>query len=412
VGRPRKNPLLIDELVQPPSDAEMEAELEYQDFITQLGDGNISVTIHRFPKFGNVLEWRENTTLDRSTLEAIKENHGPGKYKLTFRGPTGFMGAKMVSIGADYDTKPGKNGNSNGDSEKSFLHEQLVMQQNLMTALITGMRGPDMGALLAGMGAMMTALRPAEPGKGPDPIEMFRTIMTMYEGMKNKSEKSPIEALRETAAVIKEFSTDGGKGMESGWDVVAAVGNKAIDTLGPALGALTGVRVPAVVGAQPVRPPAAAIATGLNGTVVDPATAARPAESVSPEENLLRWAKTQIAFLKQKALADKDPIFWADYLFENEEEPGCQALMYAIRRGGTFENLLVLDPEIGQNPELAAWFREAFNRVQLGLSGALDTAGNGGDPTDPVRDGTSSTPGQPGAVYPGISPVVPQSNLH
>jgi hypothetical protein len=403
VGRPRKN--LAADLMPPEvaaSDSEITAEFEYQDYVSTLGDTNVTVTIHRFPKFGNVLEWCENASLDRAQLETIRENHGPGKYKLTFRGPTGFMGSKMICIAPEYD-KNGTNGTkpaANAGAGSDFIREQLVMQQNLMMALMSSMKGPDIGAMMAGLAAMMTALKPAgDNGAKPvDPLAMFQAILGMYQNLKPKEEKSELDRLRDTAAVIKEFSGEGkAGGIESGWDALATVGKEAIDKLSPIL---TGVRPPAPVTITPVKPPVAVLpAPQMNAAPGVPGQ--QPAPNTGP--NLQQWLIAQLAFFKTKAQAGKDPGFWIDYIFENAEEPGCQAVLYAIRQGATLENLLSFDPEIAQNPQLTLWFREVYLGIRSELPANVDSGREGGDAGDSQRDGAIGSPGLPATVSPPVS---------
>jgi hypothetical protein len=112
----------------------------------------------------------------------------------------------------------------------------------------------------------------------------------------------------------------------------------------------------------------------------------------------------QISLFKEKAKAGKDPGFWIDYVFENAEEPGIQAITYAIReyhikQNIPFDNLLAFDPEIAENPQLLVWFREVFEGVKAGLlQGDVDSGGEGGDPRDVVSNAGSSSPGQPPVV--------------
>jgi hypothetical protein len=407
-GRPRKKPAQtwVDEQFDLSGDAQIAADIEYQEFLATLGDGNVAVTIHRFPKFGNVMEWCDNTTLDQATLEAIRENHGPGKYKLSFRGPQHMLGTKNICIAAPF-SKDGRPAAGKSDAE-TFLQSQLAMQQNLLMSLMGSMKGPDLGGMMAGLAAMMTALKPpvGENAKPVDPVQMFQTIMQIYQGL-NKSDKSPLEQLRDTAAVLKEFSGDGGGGEMSMWGAIASVGKDAVEKLAPAIASLGG-KNPAVATTQPVmtaaRLPAMLPASAEAGTD----GAARPDPSqVSAEDNLRRWLTAQIAYFKEKAKAGKDPGFWIDYVFENSEEPGCQAILYAIRQGATFENLLAFDPEIGQNPQLTLWFTELYNGVKSGLSNDdLDSGREGGNGSDRSENGGIGAPGHTLSVSPSTSESV------
>jgi hypothetical protein len=382
------------------TESEMAAEFEYQEFIDGLGSGNVSCTIHRYPKFGNVLEWCEIVALEGAQLDAIRENHGPGKYKLTFRGPNGFMGAKNICIAVPYDkdgpVKPAAGGNNgNGD----FMREQLIMQQNMMTALITGMRGPDMGAMMAGMAALMQAMRPADNGAKPvDPLAMFQSIITMYQGLKGKEDKSPLDQIRDVAGVIKEFSSEAkGAGIETGWDALAKVGTEAIDKLSPLLTGIVNAPRPAPAVVTPGRPVASTPAPQLQEVTTGGSDTSMKPPAAQPADDLQHWLSAQLAFLKTKAQAGKEPLFWVDYIFLNPEEPGCQAILYAIRQGATFENLLSFDAQIAQNPQLSTWFRTVYDAIKSELSADVDSGGEGGDSGDVASDGVAGSPGLPGA---------------
>lgn len=405
MGRPRKTP--VEDLIpEVPTDSEVSAEIEYQDYVSSLDNGNVTVTIHRHPKLGNILEWCENASIERAGLETIRENHGPGKYKLSFRGPTGFMGSKNICIAPEYD-KNGTNGSkpqagANGD----FMREQMAMQQNMMLALVTSMKGPDMGALMAGLAAMMTALRPADTTKPVDPLAMFNSILSTYQGLKPKEEKSELDRLRETAAVIKEFSGDGkAGGIETGWDALATVGKEAIEKFSPIVGGMMGVKPPAVATVMTPRAPAPLPVPQLRSADV-------PVTPVNPDDDLQKWLAAQIGFFKTKAQAGKDPGFWVDYIFENAEEPGCQAILYAVRQGATLENLLSFDPEIAQNPQLTLWFREVYTSVRSEVLRDMDSGGEGGDTGDVKPNGGIGAPGLPAPVSTTVSANLPKSDLH
>lgn len=404
-----------------PSEAELTAEFEYQEFLESLGDATVGVTIQRYPKFGNIMEWCDNGNINEATLESIREKHGPGKYRLSFRGPTGMLGTKNVCIASPYDGKERQhsngNGNNNGNDFSEFMKQQLVMQQNLVLAMLGSMKGPDLGGMMAGLAAVMTAIKPAgSTDKAPDPIAMFQAIMSMYKGAKD-NEKSPLDQLRDVASVIKEFSNDGGKGndVDSAWSMVAEVGKEAVNKLAPVLTSMVPQplqqnRVPVVTGVQPGNPPAQASITPTllptPGNAVLPGNA--PADA---NANLQKWVEAMIVFFKRKAVRGSDPGLWIDYVFESPEDPGCQALTYAIRNGATFEDLLAFDAEIAQNPQLNIWFKTVYDGIRAELlQSGIPSAGESRNDSHPIPDGQPRQTGQP---MPGNLPdgtVVPKPN--
>lgn len=385
MGRPRKNP--VDDLeASAPTEQEIQNEVDYQNYLLEIGDSGVTVTIHRYPKVGKDMEWVDDSTIDQVPLPVLRDKYGPGKYRLTFKDQNGaYVGRKTVSVASPYVAVATGNGSGLQDDFQKTLMLTLIANLKPAPAL-------DMGALLAGMGSMLVALRPAEAPKTVDPLAMFQSILTMYQTLKPKEEKSELDRLRDTAAVIKEFSSDS-KGIDGPWDVVASVGKDVVDKLAPVLTGMAGQKMAPAVGGSPVARPAGA---AQNGGALPPSTAdGVPAGATpNPDENLRQWIATQIAFLKQKALAGKDPGFWIDYIFENTEEPGCQAMLYAIRQGATFEHLLAFDPEIGQNPTLTYFFREVYNGVKSGLSGDVDSGGESPDEGDTPPNGSTSPSGR------------------
>lgn len=395
-----------------PTDSELTAEFEYQEFVESLGDSTVAVTIHRYPKFGNILEWCDNGTVGEATLESIREKHGPGKYRLTFRGPAGLLGTKHVSIAQQYESKDVKpNGNGNGGGMDEFMKQQLVMQQNMMLAVIGSLKGPDMGGMMAGIAAVLTAIRPPSgTDKTPDPIAMFQAIMSMYKGAKD-NEKSPLDQLRDVASVIKEFSSDkGGSDIDSGWGAAVEIGKEAVSKLAPVLTAmvpqpLQNPQVSAVSVGQPGVPPAHGALLPKPGNAVLPGTvpAVNPPDA---RQNLERWVQSMVAFFKPKALRGSDPGLWIDYVFESPEDPGCQALTFAIRNGATFEDLLAFDAEIAQNPQLNLWFKTVYDGIRSELlQSGMAPAGQSGDESHPVPDG------KPGPAGPPIPPGLPDGTV-
>jgi hypothetical protein len=402
-------------------------ELDLDEFLTEIGPSTAVIHILRLKPDGS------RPQLGKTTMEAIREDpyeylrqtYGGGRFMLMFRGSDRRIhGAKTLEVEGAPLVQGAPAANNGATEEKLPFHDRLL----LYNALRPQAPAVDMGAMLAGMAAMMTALRPADP-KQTDPLEMFRSMMTMLESMKKKEEKDPLTQLREVAGVIKEFSGDGGKEADSMWGAITSIGKDVIEKAAPILGQVATARVPA----QPIAPapvvartqkdlrlnppmiPAGAVpgeVPGLPaGTVVAGATS-----SVSPanaEENLRKWLGAQIALFKIKARAGKDPGFWIDYVFENDEEPGCQAVLYAIRQGATLENLMAFDAEIAQDVQLTAWFREVYNGVRAGLlQGSMDSGGQGGNPNDDSANAPARVAGPNGAGNPGTGVVLPDTDLH
>ena len=103
-----------------------------------------------------------------------------------------------------------------------------------------------------------------------------------------------------------------------------------------------------------------------------------------------RWLRAQLMLLKQKARAGKDVHYWVEYLFENQEEPGCDAVFYALEHGATLEDLLQFDPEIGENLQLKAWFEKLYAELSTALNEDVDSPRKGGNAPDPGGDDKAS----------------------
>ena len=369
------------------------------------------------------------TTMDsirEDPWEYIRSTYGAGKYMLLFRGSDRRIhGSKMLEVeGIPGAPAGGSASNGNGGpaapEEKLPFHDRLLLYSMIRPAT----PAIDMGGLMAGMAAMMTAIKPSE-AKQADPVEVFKIISALYGDMKKKEEpKDYLTQLREVAGVIKEFSGDGGK-EDSMWGAITSIGKDVIEKAAPILGQVAGARAPMMPGpaAPMVRPAPPMIPAGASpgqsplpaGTVVAGAPGPGPTPAANPnaEENLRKWLGAQIALFKVKARAGKDPGFWIDYVFENDEEPGCQAVLYAIRQGATLENLMAFDAEIGQDVQLTAWFREVYNGVHAGLfQGAVDSGGQGGNPVHDNPNAPASVTGPNGAGNPGPSVTLPDTDIH
>ena len=379
--------------------AATQEELELDEFLDEIGPSVAVIHVLRLKSDGSRPQCGKTTMeqIREDPWEYLRTTFGPGRYMLMFRGSDRrIAGSKTLEVEGVTNTVTPAASNHNNNSlfppDMSFQDKMLMMR-----FMIPEKPAVDFGAIMAGMGSMMVAMRPGEGPKPADPVEMFRTCMQMFQGM-NKPDKTPLEQLREVAGVIKEFSGDkGGSDVDSPWGMIADVGKEVVNKIGPAL---TGM----MPGGQS-RPAPVVPGTGQPARVALPAGAVVPqSQPQNPQENLQRWLQVQISLFKEKAKAGKDPGFWIDYVFENAEEPGIQAITYAIReyhikQNIPFDNLLAFDPEIAENPQLLVWFREVFEGVKAGLlQGDVDSGGEGGDPRDVVSNAGSSSPGQPPVV--------------
>lgn len=403
-------------------------EIEFDEFLEEVGPSTAVIHILRMKPDGSTPQIGK-TTMDQireDPWEFLRSTYGGGKFRLLFRGGNReFRGSKVLEVeGSAVPT--GQAGASGVLSHEKLLDTMLLsMIQHFQPREIPPPPPAlDIGALFAGMASMMTVLKPAAPTEKPaDPIQMFQTIMQMYQGMKDKNEKPPLEQLRDVASVIKEFSGDKGGGEDSMWGAVASIGKDVVEKGSQILG---NMRQPApafhttgnIAPFQPAKPTAqfptlpAALPTTTeipNQPAPGETAAAHSAVTLSNTE---KWIRVQIGSLKEKAKLNKNPEFWAEYILDNEEDYGPAALLYAVRQGATLETLIAFDPEIGSNPQLTWWFSEVFEGVKAGLNQPMDSGRQGGDEGDDLPNVPARQPGPNGSGGSSDSRPVPDTDVN
>lgn len=398
------------EELEPGLSGASQEDLDLDDFLNEIGPSISVIHVLRMKPDGSRPQVGK-TTMDQireDPWEFLRSSYGGGKFLLLFRGSDRRIhGSKILEVeGAPVTPtqRPNDSSSTNGTNPENLsFHDRLLLYNFLGSSRPQN----DMGAMMAGIAAIMTAVKPNGESKAADPIQMFQTIMQMYQGMKDKNEKSPLDQIRDVAGVIKEFTGDG-KDVDSPWGAVAAIGKDLVEKASPILSNLAGVRpvvteVPLPQQPRPVLPQPEQPKPPIEAKV--------PADPLASEESLRQWLGTQITFFKEKAKAGKNPGFWIDYIFENAEEPGCQAILYAIRQGVSFQNLLAFDEEIRQNPQLSLWFKEVFDGVQQELRAEaderdLDTRRESGNTSDARSNGGAGKTGQSGTGSAAVSPDV------
>jgi hypothetical protein len=355
-------------------------EWELVDFIEEIGPSIARVYIWRVPKHG------ENEYIDRVDVSMLKDGAedylrdtygAPCKYFLRFKGSDGrWKFSKTLNIGNADKTSVvnGQNGSQAGShaisqtsAKEAALDKELeVMRQRqheafmaLLTNIGKGPSTPDPSGMLTSVVGAFTALKAATNPDGGLDIKKFKEIF-------------------ETVNAIR----GPGQTEENMYTVVKDLGSKVVETV-------QAWRQPAALGPAPGVLPAS--------TPGGPAPA-----NGGGQMSVQDWIKMQLHYLKQKALADKDVEFWIDYIFDNEEEPGCAALLYAMRQNATFDQLLQFDPEIAQNPKLTTWFKALYDGVLSEINTPVDTTGKAGNPGNPAGNGT---PGEGGGPAAGGSPA-------
>lgn len=347
-------------------------ELDIEDFLLEWAPQTAVVEIYRRKEDGSMPHIkRVGMDILRADLYGyLRDKFGNGKYILQFKDANKRI---VKNLTVDVEGAPALAPQGNGTGGGTFL-EQL-----LLTMIANQRPAPpppplDMGALMTGLGTVLAALRP----QGGDPAAMLAAMAQTWASLK-PPEGGGVKQALDLISAAKDLVPGGAKEDDSwpglikeGVSAVASVFSARMATPPPAAGN------PRPPGIPPGAVPVAQIPASIPET--------QPAPPNDPEEILKQWILAQLDFLKKKARAGKNPEDWVDYVLDNREEPGCAAILEAMRRGATFQHLLTFDPEIGKDPVLAGWFQEFYEDLHAEFKKAMDTGGPGGDAPDPGGD--------------------------
>lgn len=347
------------------------AEWEIEDFLEEWGPQTAVVEIYRRKDDGSMPHIRR---VDIGIITAdlfgyLRQHFGNGKYVLMFKNEARRVVKRLTIEVEGADVKPGAPV-SNGSS---------TFEQQMILALIAAQRPApplDVGALMAGIGAMMGSLKPA----ASDPAAMLTAMATTFQQL--KPEGDGVDKALTIISKAKEIGGGGnnGDGGET-WPGLIKEGLTTAAALLQNRAASNPAALPAQV--RPAVPPGAVPVTSIPQTASGAASVTEQAPTTNPDELLKQWLTAQIGFLKMKARAGKNPDDWADYTEDNAEEPGCAAILEALRRGATLQHLLTFDPEIGKDPLLAGWFQRYYESLQAPIDETMDSSGTGGDAGNP-----------------------------
>jgi hypothetical protein len=368
---------------RPPA-AEPDEDLSYEDyelvdFIEQVGPNIANVYIWRVPKHGDA-EYVDRVTVDMlkdGAEEYLRDTFGaPCKYQLRFKGSDSrWKWSKTINVGSnDKNVFAAQAGGQNGSqvtaqtaAKDSELEKEIRLIQTrqheafmvLLGNMGKGAPAADPSAMLTAVVAAFTAIKGATTPDGGLDLKKLKDIMEVMNGLKPT-----------------------GPQEENLYTVVKDLGSKVVETV-------QGWRGPGPAPAQltPGAPAAPAPANGANAMTVQD------------------WIRAQLFYLKQKAMQNKEVGFWIDYIFQNEEEPGCAAIIHAIEQGATFENLLQFDPEIAKNPQVTAWFKALYDGLHTEIKQAVDTGGPAGNVADPTSHAAAGNGGGESAGLPAAGPA-------
>jgi len=347
-------------------------EMDIEDFLEEWGPQTSVVEIYQRKTDGSMPhQQRVGMEILRADLYGyLREKFGAGKFVLHFKD-----GNRRIVKNLTVDVGPGEKLNGVPSIVAAPIADDFNKQ--LMLALIASIRPPDIGAMMTGLGTVMAALKPANAS---DPAAMLAAMAATFQQLKPAEDN--VEKALKVISLAKDIGGSGEPKEENFYSLIKDVGKVVVEKLNPGNGARPAI--PA--GAMPVVP--ALTVTAANSTPVPVVV------PESPDMLLEKWLRAQLQFLKQKARAGKDVEFWTDYIFDNEEEPGCHAILEAIERGATFDHLLQFDPEIGENPILKPWFEKLYAALHTELHAPVDTSGTGGDTANLGSDADPSAPGR------------------
>ena len=349
--------------------APAQEDFDLEEFLESVGPGTSVIDIFRVKTDGST------PRVGRVTLDVLREDvygylaetFGTGKYDLQFKGSDKRIRAqKRLAVEASGPPTNHQNGNGNGNGSGNGTERELML------ALIASLRPPppvDIGSLLQGLAAMRPVLPPS-----PDPVALFTALITGMATLKGNNSDDGMERLQKMMALVKDMMPEG-RQEENLYTVVKDIGTKVVDAIKP-------------------RPVSGAVELPVAAAVQEaPAALPAPDPFTVTEDTLQQWIKNQLAYLKMKAKADKDPAAWVDYIFENDDEPGCHAVLIAMERGVTFDMLCDFDTEIKSNPQLNTWFRKLYDGLHAELHPSVDTAGGTGNVGDPAPNADAGASG-------------------
>lgn len=369
--------------------AESPAEMDLAEFMEGVGASASFIAVYRSGKPGENDAFLENVSAPGFTEQNIRENYGPGKYRLKFKAPDArgrnvYLAQKTVVIG---ELRPVAGGNGGGHQVGSieYIREENKRQFDLLIALIARPQPAQPAMDLAGIAALLTAVNGG--GRGQSLTDVIAAVTQLKAAAEPKD---PIAGLSATIDMVQKLRGDGTK--EESWSTIVKDVLSYVVPGGP-----TGGRamLPAA-GAGRVSPGVPGVSPGVPGGPAGGVTHDMQPEEYEPQEpqemTTQQWLFAQVNFIKQKAQLGKPPADWVHYVATNQEEPGNAAIIQAFRGGATFDHLCAYFPDIAANPPLRVWFQAFYDGLSNVLRG--NTGGAAGNLGNSVVDATASAPGQ------------------
>jgi hypothetical protein len=385
--RPRA--VVVDDVPTGPEE-QLEQEIieELTDFLEEFGGTVNRCQVSRILTSGE-RQYLGNVGTQGLTHESIREAWGAGKYHLRFVAGNHFVKHLMVNIGpaAGQVSSNGAPAPMMGGGDH-FMREHMALQQTLLLSLIGAFKPAppvDVGSILNGVANLR--------GNQPDATAMVTAIIGAVAPLLVKNGEgggTDLKKLREVLTLVNEFNPH--QKEENMYTAAKDIAGIVVDGATKLIGGMKA-------------PPSQVVQLPAGG---DPTRPAKPGEGLPmpPQMTVVDWIRAQLAYMKQKALQNKEPGFWIDYILENEDEPGCASLIRAIEQNATFEQLLQFDPEIAQNPHLLTWFKTVYDGLHTEIKQAMDSARGTGNAGNPTGDASPSPAGGENAELPTVDPTL------
>jgi len=299
-------------------------------------DEQVEVRVHRLTPPGQANKFIDAFLPSDFSLDALRNKWGGGEYKITLmalgsEGPPKIITYRKIAIEALPDVPETPQNQVAGlDSILTFMKASLEKQADksdrLMELMLTAFAGNR-----------------ASPAPAVDPMAIQQSTLAMMVSMKefmggNKSEDSQLGTLLKGIELANELG--GSKGEAGSTDVLMA----AIKQFGG----------PLVEMAQQEKAQQTAATLG-KPQLSQPE---KPSETKASEgDPMLMW-KMQLRFLMAQAIAGRDPILYADVVFD---QVGLDKVQQFVNVDNPLGELVKIEPKIRDHID---WFEKLITALQ------------------------------------------------
>lgn len=262
------------------------------------------------------------------SVERIKDEFGPGRYKVRPRGPKGFVpGGSTVNIAGHPDAHKRGGGAVDSTPAGEFMRMMQLQEEKSSARLLQwgAIAAPIIAAMLGNKGtdvaALITAMKPAPQPSMPEMLAALKELTP------KEKESGSFDTFLKAAEFVQNM---GGKNSgDTNWlDLLKegmALAKPALERV--ATGMLTPpvmpmqLRVPHPPGAVPPAPslsaPASSVAPAAAESFAPVATTGSADINALKIANVLPWLQQTLAVLIQHASRAKDPGLYAALVLDN-----------------------------------------------------------------------------------------------